>query len=274
MRDDNTEALELQLLLEAIEKCHSYDFGNYARASLMRRVRRHMESVGVERISELIPLFIHDKAAVSGFVKDMSVSVTEMFRDPEFFLSLRQEIVPLLNTYPFVKIWHAGCATGEEPYSMAILLEEEGLLERCQIYATDFNDEALSRARKGIYSDADMELYEANYQKAGGKKRLEDYCQRGYDSVKFNGRLAQSITFANHNLVTDGVFGEMNLILCRNVLIYFNQELQDRVLELLVNSLQSRGVLCIGRRENIHFSSVRDQLEKIDTRQRIYRKST
>ena len=274
MSDNSIEELELHLLLEAIEKRHSYDFGNYARASLMRRVRRHMESIGTERISELIPLFIHDKAAVNSFVKDMSVSVTEMFRDPEFFQVLRQEIIPLLNTYPFVKIWHAGCATGEEPYSMAILLEEAGLLERCQIYATDFNDEALQQARQGIYSDADMELYEANYQKAGGQKRLEDYFQRGYNSVKFNGRLAQNITFANHNLVTDGVFGEMNLVLCRNVLIYFNQKLQNRVLELLVNSLQSRGVLCIGRRENIHFSSIKDQLENIDITQRIYRKTS
>ena len=269
---DNGQDLELKLLLMAAEEKYGYQFSNYARASLMRRVRRHMKMAGVQHISDLIPLFFHDEPAFAAFVKDMSVVVTEMFRDPDFFKSLREKIVPILKTYPFIKIWHAGCASGQEAYSMAILLDEAGLLDRCQIYATDFNDQALRHAKTGIYPEEDMTLYEENYKKSGGLKELSGYCHRGYDSVKFNGRLAEHITFANHNLVTDGVFGEMNLVMCRNVLIYFNQELQDRVLTLLMDSLCSRGVLCIGKRENIHFSAIGDQLDVADRVQRIYRK--
>lgn len=269
---DSVEELELKLLLQAIEGKYGYEFGNYAKASMVRRIRRHMKAAGTDRISDLIPLFLHDDGAFGNFVKDMSVVVTEMFRDPNFFKALREDIIPILKTYPFIKVWHAGCATGQEAYSMAILLDEEGLLDRSQIYATDFNDIALRHARTGIYPEESLSLYEENYLKSGGKKSLSDYCHRGYESVKFNGRLAEHITFANHNLVTDGVFGEMNLILCRNVLIYFNQELQNRVLNLLVDSLRSRGILCIGRRENLQFSGVIEQLEEIDRSQRIYRK--
>lgn len=270
---DSDQDFELKLLLRAVQEKYGYQFGSYARASLMRRVRRHMKMSGVQHISDLIPLFLHDESAFAAFVKDMSVVVTEMFRNPDFFKSLRENIVPILKTYPFIKVWHAGCASGQEAYSMAILLDEEGLLDRSQIYATDFNDQALRHAKTGIYPEKEMALYEENYQKAGGKKELSDYCHRGYDSVKFNGRLTEHITFANHNLVTDGVFGEMNLILCRNVLIYFNQELQDRVLQLLFDSLCSRGVLCVGKRENILFSAISNQLEVTDRDQRIYRKS-
>ncbi|WP_062267380.1 CheR family methyltransferase [Endozoicomonas arenosclerae] len=269
---ETDQDFELKLLLTAVEEKYGYEFGSYARASLMRRVRRHMQMSGVEHISDLIPLFLHDESAFAAFVKDMSVVVTEMFRNPDFFKSLRENIVPILKTYPFIKVWHAGCASGQEAYSMAILLDEEGLLDRCQIYATDFNDQALRHAKTGIYPEEDMALYEENYRQAGGTKELSKYCHRGYDSVKFNGRLAEHITFANHNLVTDGVFGEMNLILCRNVLIYFNQDLQNRVLQLLFDSLCSRGILCIGKRENIQFSSIGDQLEVADRNQKIYRK--
>ena len=271
-RASEFQELEVKLLLQAIEERYGYHFGDYAKASLMRRVRKHLEKSGVKNISDLIPLFIHDEHAFAGFVKDMSVVVTEMFRDPEFFQALREEVVPLLKTYPFIKIWHAGCATGQEAYSMAIMLAEEGLLDRCQIYATDFNDQALRHARTGIYPEEDFNLYAENYRKSGGTQTLSKYCHKGYDSVKFNGRLAEHITFANHNLVTDGVFGEMNLVLCRNVLIYFNVELQNRVLELLSESLCSRGILCLGKRENIRFSSVNNELEAMNLSQRIYRK--
>ena len=264
--------LELQLLLDAVKARYGYDFAHYARASMMRRIRKHMSAAKTDRISDLIPLFIHDEAAFAYFVKDMSVTVTEMFRDPDFFQALRKNIIPLLKTFPFIKIWHAGCATGQEAYSMAILLDEENLLDRCQIYATDFNENSLKIARSGIYSDAELPLYEDNYSKSGGYRSLENYCSRGYDSIKFNGRLSEHITFANHNLVSDGVFGEMNLVLCRNVLIYFNNELQDRVLKLLIDSLRSRGILCLGRRENIQFSESSGLLETVDRPQRIFRK--
>ncbi|AMO55120.1 chemotaxis protein CheR [Endozoicomonas montiporae] len=269
---DDFQDLELQLLMDAVKARYGYEFAHYARASMMRRIRKHMEAAKTDRISDLIPLFIHNKAAFAHFVKDMSVTVTEMFRDPDFFQALRKSIVPLLKTFPFIKIWHAGCATGQEAYSMAIMLDEENLLERCQIYATDFNENSLKIARSGIYPDADLALYQENYSKSGGCKSLDQYCSRGYDSIKFNGRLTEHITFANHNLVSDGVFGEMNLILCRNVLIYFNNELQDRVLKLLIDSLRSRGILCLGRRENIRFSEAAGLLETVDRHQRIFRK--
>lgn len=272
MKKHETEELELKLLLQAIDSRYGHSFHDYAKASMLRRIKKHLASVQREHISDLIPLFLNDPEAFNRFVKDMSVVVTEMFRDPGFFQALRQDVIPLLRTYPFIKIWHAGCASGQEVYSMAILLAEEGLLDRCQIYATDFNESALDIARQGIYPQRDMEVYEKNYQMAGGKHKITDYCTQRYDSMKFNGKLAERITFANHNLVTDGVFGEMNLVMCRNVLIYFNQELQDRVLSLLLNSLSPRGVLCIGRRENLRFSAISDQLEAIDNKERIYRK--
>lgn len=264
--------LELSLLLQTIRDRYGYDFGNYARASMIRRIRKYMEAAKTSHISDLIPLFIYDEKAFARFVKEMSVTVTEMFRDPEFFLALREQVLPDLKTFPFIKIWHAGCATGEEAYSMAILLEEEGMLDRCQIYATDFNDSSLDIARRGIYADEQMSLFEGNYRSAGGKDTLESYCSRGYDSIKFNRRLSERITFANHNLVSDGVFGEMNLILCRNVLIYFDNQLQDKVLKLLLDSLRPRGVLCLGRRETLLSSPTAGQLEIVDRNQRIFRK--
>lgn len=274
MNTVNREELETKLLLDAISTYYGHDFHDYAKASMARRITRHLETVGLNQVSELIPRLLHDRDAFNAFVKDMSVVVTEMFRDPTFFLKVREQVIPLLKTYPFIKIWHAGCASGQEVYSMAILLEEEGLLDRCQIYATDFNEYALNTARKAIYSEKELEVYEANYRTAGGKKRFSEYCHQQYDSIKINERLKERITFANHNLVTDGVFGEMNLIMCRNVLIYFNNQLQDRVLELFLDSLSSRGVLCIGRRENVHFSSVNDFLIPLDLEERIYRKKS
>ena len=266
------QELELNLLMQAIHERYGYEFRNYARASMLRRINKHMDATGVTRISELIPLFLYDEKAFALFVKYMSVTVTEMFRDPEFFLALREKVLPELKTFPFIKIWHAGCATGEEAYSMAILLEEEGILNRCQIYATDYNDVSLNTARNGIYPDKNIQLYEENYQKSGGQRAFSSYYSKGYDSVKFNSRLVEHITFANHNLASDGVFGEMNLILCRNVLIYFNGELQDRVLQMLSESLRSRGYLCLGNRENLQFSSIADQLETVVRNQRIFRK--
>ena len=272
MNKPDLEELELRLLLKAISNYYGHDFHDYAKASMIRRVHKHMEHVGVTQISGLIPLFLHNRDAFNEFVRNMSVVVTDMFRDPTFFLAIRKEVVPILKTYPFIKIWHAGCASGQEVYSMAILLEEEGLLDRCQIYATDFNDHALNIARKGIYPQGDMLVYEKNYQIAGGRGALTNYCHQSYESVKFSDRLTEKITFANHNLVTDGVFGEMNLVFCRNVLIYFNRTLQNRVLTLLADSLVPRGLLCIGRRENLIKSAITDQVEPLNNALRIYRK--
>ncbi len=266
------EQLELDLLLEAVKTRYGYDFHDYAKASMIRRVRKYMDQSGIHRVSELIPLFLHDNRAFYRFVKSLSVVVTEMFRDPDVFKALREEVIPVLKTYPFIKIWHAGCASGQEVYSMAILLEEEGLLDRCQIYATDFNDDALKLAKKGIYPAEDIELYKKNYSLSGGKSELSDYWVSLYDSIKINSRLAERVTFANHNLVTDGVFGEMNLVMCRNVLIYFNEQLQDRALTLINDSLCPRGFLCIGRRENLKFSQIRNHLEDVSNALRIYRK--
>lgn len=272
MNEADKENLELSLLLKAIEKCYGYDFHNYAKASLLRRVKRYLSLHDRENISDLIPLFLHSDKAFGRFVQQLSVPVTEMFRDPDFFRVLRSQVLPILKTYPFIKVWHAGCATGQEVYSMAILLEEEGLLSRCRIYATDFNDKALGIAKQGIYPSRNLALYESNYKDSGGKFSLSAYCHQMYDSIKMDERLIEKITFANHNLVTDGAFGEMNLILCRNVLIYFNQTLQDRVLTLLSDSLCPFGVLCIGKRENLRLSPVAEYLDIIDRCQRIYRK--
>ncbi|WP_299728467.1 protein-glutamate O-methyltransferase CheR [uncultured Endozoicomonas sp.] len=266
------EHLELKLLLEAISQHYGYDFSDYARASMVRRIKKYMESVNVNRISALIPLFLHDGQAFQTFVESMSVVVTEMFRDPDVFKVLREEVIPVLKTYPFIKIWHAGCASGQEVYSIAIMLEEEGLLDRCQIYATDFNDEALRMAKKGIYPSDDVELYEKNYRDSGGRKTLSDNWVSQYNAIKINSRFAERITFASHNLVTDGAFGEMNLVMCRNVLIYFNEQLQDRALNLINESLCPRGFLCIGRRENLTFSEIRKSLEDVNNKLRIYRK--
>ncbi len=266
------ERLELNLLLEAIQERYGYDFNDYAKASMIRRVKKYMETLEVSHISDLIPLFLHDGRAFHQFVKSLSVVVTEMFRDPDVFKVLREDIIPVLKTYPFIKIWHAGCASGQEVYSMAILLEEEGILDRCQIYATDFNDDALKTAKKGIYQAEDISLYEKNYRLSGGSRQLSDYWVSLYDSIKINSRLVERVTFANHNLVTDGVFGEMNLVMCRNVLIYFNEQLQDRALSLIDESLCPRGFLCIGRRENLKFSQIRKNLEDVSNRLRIYRK--
>ena len=271
MGDQNLRETELQLLLDAISSYFGYDFHDYARASMLRRIEKYMKKVNVGQISALIPWFLHDREAFQDFVTDMSVVVTDMFRDPDFFLALRQEVIPILKTYPFIKIWHAGCASGQEVYSLAIILQEEGILDRCQIYATDFNEHALDIARKGIYSQKDLPSYETSHFRAGGRKNLSEYCHQQYDSLKFNNQLIRRITFSSHNLVTDGVFGEMNLILCRNVLIYFNQKLQEKVLKLLLDSLTSRGILCIGRRENLRFNASYQRLEVMNRAQRIFR---
>ena len=215
---------------------------------------------------------LHDPSVFEKVVYDFSITVTEMFRDPSFYQSLRNKIIPYLKTYPFIKIWHAGCATGEEVYSLAILLKEEGIYNKATIFATDFNEHALDVARQGIYSLKDTQKYSTNYQKAGGKASFSDYYYARYNSAIMRKSLSKNVTFANHNLVTDGVFGEMHLILCRNVLIYFNKDLQNKVLTLFNESLIHGGFLALGSKETLSFSSIENDFKPIDKKNKIFRK--
>lgn len=262
--------IELNCLLEAIDQHYGYDFKTYAQASLMRRVKNFMTLKGYRNVSELIPNILHDRNFFGAFLNGMSVPVTEMFRNPEMFRSLRKNVLPALKKYSRINIWHAGCATGEEAYSMAILLHEEGILERSQIYATDFNLQSLEIAKAGIYRANEMQKNTGNYLKSGGKSSFSDYYQSNYNSAKMQSALRKSITFANHNLMSDGVFAEMHLVMCRNVLIYFDKTLQDRVLKLFRDSLAQNAFLVLGDKETLRFSSVVDDFDAVDDAQRIF----
>ncbi len=265
------ESTEIESLLKGIHERYGYDFTHYSQASLKRRLNRVREHTKLFSYPELLERLYQDEQCFDLFLKHMSITVTEMFRDPAVYLSIREKIIPILKTFPFIKIWHAGCATGEEAYSMAILLHEEGFLDRARIYATDFNKQSLETGQAGIYSSKNMGTYAANYLAAGGKKNLSDYYSSSYDLVKFDDFLKEHITFSYHNLVTDGVFGEMNLICCRNVLIYFDKVLQDHVLSLFTESLRHGGFLCLGSKESLNFTKVKKMFEPVDTKYRIYR---
>ncbi|MGC2399581.1 MAG: protein-glutamate O-methyltransferase CheR [Acidobacteriaceae bacterium] len=272
MRPTDCEEVEIDTLLHGIRSRYGYDFAHYSRASLKRRLQRALTHTRLTRFSELLDRLFHDDKSFDEFLKIMSISVTAMFRDPEFYQAFRKQVVPLLKTYPFIKIWHAGCATGEEVYSMALLLHEEGFLDRARIYATDFNKHSLDAAANGVYPAKQMEVYAANYRLAGGKSHLSDYYSDGYELAKVKDFLKERITFSYHNLVTDGVFGEMNMICCRNVLIYFDRTLQDQVLAKLSESLRHSGFLCLGNRESLNFTIVRPVFVAVDKAQRIYQK--
>ncbi|MBF0377201.1 MAG: protein-glutamate O-methyltransferase CheR [Desulfamplus sp.] len=268
----DNEDIEIKLILDAIKLKHGYDFTNYAYASMKRRIKKIMEDSRFKSVSEMLPLIIHDIDFFNLFLRNISVNVTEMFRDPQFFLSIRNTVIPYLRTYPFIKIWAAGVSTGEEIYSLAIILKEEGIGDNFVLYATDFNDSVLEIAQKGIYPASEMKLNTANYQNSGGKESFAKYFHADYNSVIFDSSLRKNIVFANHNLVTDGVFGEMNMIICRNVLIYFNRTLQDYVLELFSKSLRINGFLCLGTKESIEFSTSSSLYEPIDKITRIFKK--
>ena len=215
---------------------------------------------------------MHDEVYSGDMLQQLSVTVTEMFRDAHFYRAFATDVIPKLRTYPLLKIWHAGCATGEEPYSMAIMLHEAGLLEHTQIYATDINGKSLTLAERGIYNVADMNDYSRNYLDAGGKTQLSDYYHRKYESAILADFLRKKVLFSDHNLVTDDVFGEMHVVICRNVLIYFDRALQDRALNLFGNSLVNRGFLCLGDKETTNFSAVKEDFETYANKARIYRK--
>lgn len=266
------EKIEITLLLEAIFLKYGYDFRNYSIAHVRRRIRRRMALGDFESISALQHRVIYDDLFFHTILTDLSINVTEMFRDPSFFLAVRREVVPFLVTYPFVRVWHAGCATGEELYSMAILLKEEGLLDRVQFYATDFNDAVLQKAKEGIVQAKSLKEYTENYQLGGGCHSFADYYTAKYDWAILDSSLKEKVVFANHNLVTDQVFGEMQLIVCRNVLIYFSRELQNRVIRLFYESLCRGGILCLGSKESMRFSELSDKFERLLPNEQIYRK--
>lgn len=268
----DTSDIELELLLQAVNLKYGYDFRNYSKAHLKRRINQRLQLSSLNTISELQNKVLWDKSFFRTLLQDLSINVTEMFRDPEFYLAFRKKVVSDLKTYARLKVWHAGCSTGEEVYSLAILLKEEDLLGRTQIYATDFNKNVLETAKLGIYSKKEIDLYSKNYTEAGGKGKLSDYYTSKYGSVLFDKSLAKNIVFADHNLVTDGVFAEVNLIFCRNVLIYFDKYLQNRVLGLFTNSLTKMGFLCIGTKENLRFTDYEHSYSPIDKKMKIYKK--
>ena len=271
---DTSEILdiELDLLLEAIYRRYGHDFRNYSRSSLERRLAQFQVDSPYKTYSELTGRLLRDRLFFHQLAAYFSVSVTALFRDPFFYAALQEKVLPLLRTWPHFKIWHAGCATGEEPYSMAILLNDAKLLNKALIYATDISLPALETAKAGIYPLEIIKQGSSNYLKAGGVVSLSNYYHAVYDAAQLDISLKKHITFSQHNLVLDKSFGEMQLIICRNVLIYFNQSLQNQVLELFWESLEYGGFLCLGDKETLMFSSVADRFTTVDEQAKIYKK--
>jgi chemotaxis protein methyltransferase CheR len=269
---DDVDEIELELLLEGVYRCYGFDFRQYAPASLRRRVWRRVHAEGLTTLSALQDKLLHDPACMERLLLDLSINVTAMFRDPSFYIAFREKVVPLLRTYPFTRIWLAGCSTGEEVYSLAILLQEEGVAERARLYATDINESVLDRARAGVFPLDKMREYTQNYIKAGGQTAFSEYYVAKYDGAQFQRSLVDNVVFAQHNLVSDRSFNEFNVIVCRNVMIYFDRALQDQVHRLFYESLMTFGVLALGAKESIHFSPFEDRFEDIDANERLYKK--
>jgi chemotaxis protein methyltransferase CheR len=269
---ENVPNGEFGILLDGILERYGYDFRDYARPALDRRIRAYLKDEGMTDVRVLMEKLLEDEATMQGFVANMSVSLTSMFRDPGLYGYFRKEIVPVLRTFPFIRIWHAGCSTGQEVYSMAILMQEEGLYERCRFYATDMYDGALRTAKEGIYSLHAMRKYTSNYIAAGGKGSFSDYYTAKYNNAILNSCLKKNIVFANHNLVTDGSFNEFHVILCRNVLIFFNERLQARVHGLFHQSLALFGYLGLGAKESLVLGGSREAYFEVDAKHRLYRK--
>jgi chemotaxis protein methyltransferase CheR len=273
--DADLERVEIELLLEGIYRHYGFDFRSYAYSSVRRRLWKRLEAEGgLTTISQLQAKVLHDTDAMERLLLDLSVNVTSMFRDPGFYLAFRESVVPMLRTYPFIRVWHAGCSSGEEVYSVAILLEEEGLLDRTRVYATDINDVVLQHARNGIFPLNRMQEYTENYIKAGGKRSFSEYYTAKYDGALFSPALTRNVVFAQHNLVTDRSFSEFNVIFCRNVLIYFDRELQQRVHALFYDSLAMFGILGLGSKESLKFSKYEACYEKLHPREKLYRKAS
>jgi chemotaxis protein methyltransferase CheR len=269
---DDVDEIELALLLEGVYRRYGFDFREYAPASLRRRVWRRVHAEGLSTISALQDKLLHDSACMERLLLDLSINVTAMYRDPTFYVTFREKVVPLLRTYPFTRIWVAGCSTGEEVYSLAILLAEEGVYERTRIYATDINESVLDRARAGVFPLDKMREYTENYIKAGGQRAFSEYYLAKYDGAQFQRSLVENVVFAQHNLVSDRSFNEFNVVVCRNVMIYFDRSLQDRVHRLFYESLTMFGVLALGAKESIKFSPFEDRFEDLDANERLYKK--
>jgi chemotaxis protein methyltransferase CheR len=269
---DDVDEIELELLLEGVYRRYGFDFRGYAPASLRRRVWRRVHAEGLTTLSALQDRLLHDPACMERLLLDLSINVTSMFRDPTFYAAFREKVVPLLRTYPFTRVWVAGCSTGEEVYSLAILLHEEGVAERARVYATDINESVLDRARAGVFPLDKMQEYTQNYINAGGERAFSEYYLAKYDAAQFRRSLVENVVFAQHNLVSDRSFNDFNVIVCRNVMIYFDRTLQDRVHRLFYESLMNFGVLALGAKESIKFSPHQDSYEELDAAERLFKK--
>jgi len=271
-KTNELEEIEITLLLEGLYRAYGFDFREYSRASIRRRLLELMRNEKLETISAYQDRLLHDPGSVERLLLGLSVHATAMFRDPSFYLTFRKKVVPLLKTYPTVQIWVAGCSTGEEVYSLSILLREEGLYERSRIYATDISPVVLKKAKAGIFSLVSMREYTNNYHLAGGTNDFSDYYTASYDSVIFSSSLRNHVVFSEHNLATDGSFNEFQVILCRNVMIYFNKHLQERVHNLLYNSLTMFGVFGLGNKESMKFTPRAESYEHLNGQDKLYRK--
>ncbi|MEO5679172.1 MAG: protein-glutamate O-methyltransferase CheR [Acidimicrobiales bacterium] len=266
------EDIEIDALLEAVYRYYGFDFRQYARPSLRRRLWRRADLEGATTVSGLQERLLHDRACMERLLLDLSINVTAMFRDPTFYASFRKTVIPLLRTYPFIRIWSAGCSTGEETHSLAIVLAEEGLLDRTRIYATDINESVLVRAKEGVFPLEHMRTYTENYLASGGTRAFSEYYTAGYQGARFDRSLMDGVVFSRHNLASDQSFNEFHAIICRNVMIYFDSALQDRVHDLFYDSLVRFGVLCLGQKESITFTSHADDYKILDPADRIFRK--
>lgn len=269
---DNTADIEMRLFLEALFQKYHYDFRGYSEASLKRRLTQAISHFNCKTFSQLQDVILHTPSAIPHLLAYLTVQVSEMFRDPSYFLSLREKVLPHLRTYPSLKVWVAGCSAGEELHSLAILFREEGLEERTMFYATDINPDALKRAEAGVYDMDRIKLFSENYQKAGGKTSLSDYYTAAYKSATFDRSLRKRTVFSDHSLVTDAVFAEVQLISCRNVLIYFDRQFQDRALYLFKESLGRNGFLGLGAKESLRFSDHAGSFTDFCYEDRIYQK--
>ena len=269
---DELEKIEIQLLLEGIYLYCGFDFRNYVSASIRRRIWYRIRAERLKNVSSLQEKVLHDPCAMARLLSDFSIHVSEMFRDPCFFKSFRKDVIPLLKELPFIRIWHAGCSTGEEVYSMAIILYEEGLYHKTKIYATDMNEDVLKKAKEGIYSLGKMQAYQDNYLGAGGMDELTEFFEVCEDKAIFHPFLTRNVVFAQHNLATDHSFNEFHVIICRNVMIYFDRVLQNRVHRLFYESLCMSGILGLGGKEDIKFNDYSHYYEVFNSEQKIYRK--
>ncbi|HEV2503736.1 MAG TPA: CheR family methyltransferase [Mesorhizobium sp.] len=269
---EKVEDIEIRLLLEALFVRYHYDFRNYSMASIKRRLRQARQQMGFATFSAMQEHVLHEPAMLPHFLRYLTVQVSEMFRDPSYFRAIREKVVPHLKTYPSLKVWIAGCSEGEELYSLVILFREEGLEERTIFYATDINQEALHAAEAGVFAIDRIPLFTENHRKSGGKSSLSDYYQAAYGKASFDRSLRRNVVFSDHSLVTDAVFAEMHLISCRNVLIYFDRDLQDRALGLFKDSLARKGFLGLGAKESLRFSSHDDGFEDFVREDKIYQR--